>query len=456
MTHYTSSQAQREAFIAQMTQQMAEVAHRLSEWVMAEPRTLEEMEKMTLPAIKELGNTLLASLVGLQVPVYPEAEVPCSCGQTAAYQRLRPAHVTTLLGTIRLERPYYLCSNCHHGLAPLDRELGLCAGSISPGLQEVLALLGAQLPFEEAAELVAKLTLVEVCPNTCQEATESLGQFIAQEEQQAVEAAWEMKDSRLPALPEKAPERLYVSIDGATVHTREEGWKEIKVGAFYTTTTVAPHKRPEQLEVRAQEISFYTDFADPEAFGRALWLEGYRRGVTAAKEVVAIGDGAHWIWNLVEEHFPEAIQIVDWYHAAEYVWKAAYAIYGEGSDLAKEWAKKRLDELWEGEVDKVLAHCREHASAGEGVQQAITYYTNNKERMRYPEYRAKGLQIGSGTVESGCKHVIGARLKGAGMIWSVEGARAVAKVRARLRSGRWEETMAQRSPPHRSYQRQAA
>ena len=208
--------------------------------------------------------------------------------------------------------------------------------------------------------------------------------------------------------------------------------------------------------MRAQEISFYTDFADPQAFGCALWLEGYRRGVSEAKEVVAIGDGAHWIWKLVEEHFPEAIQIVDWYHASEYIWKVAHAVYGEGSDLARQWAKDRLDELWAGQVDEVLRHCQEHASAGEAVQQAITYYTNNKDRMRYPEYRAKGLQIGSGTVESGCKHVIGARLKGAGMIWNVEGARAVAKVRARLRSGRWTETMAQRPPPHRSYSRQAA
>ncbi len=369
---------------------------------------------------------------------------------------MRPAHVDTLLGTITLNRPYYLCPNCHHGLAPLDRQLEFCAGGLSAGLEEVLALMGAQCPFEEAADLVQRLTLVNVCPNSCQEATETLGQIIAEVERQAVEAAWDIRNPVLPPPPEKSPERLYVSIDGTTVHTREEGWKEMKLGAFYTTTTMVPKKRPEQLEVRAQDISFYADFADPETFGRALWLEGYRRGVTQAKEVVAIGDGAHWIWRLVEEHFPGAIQIVDWYHATQYIWKVAHAVYGEGSDLAKQWAKSRLDELWDGKVDEVLLHCQEHASAGEVVHQAITYYTNNRERMRYPEYRAKGLQIGSGSVESGCKHVIGARLKGAGMIWSVAGARAVAHVRARLKSRRWEETVALRPPPHRSYQRKAA
>lgn len=456
MANCTTSQAQKEAFIAQMTQCMAEVAQKMSDWVTAEPRTLEETEKMTLKTVKELGNALLTSLISLNVPAYPEGKVPCPCGQTADYQRMRPAHVDTLLGTITLNRPYYLCRSCHHGLAPLDQQLGLCAGGISAGLEEILALMGAQSPFEEAVALIQKLTLVDVCPNSCKEATETLGQIVAEEERQAVEAAWDTREPVLPTPPERPPERLYISIDGTTVHTREEGWKEIKLGAFYTTTAVVPKKRPEQLEVRAQDISFYTNFADPETFGRALWLEGYRRGVTKAKEVVAIGDGAHWIWNLVEEHFPGAIQIVDWYHATQYIWKVAHAVYGEGSDLAKQWAKNRLDELWDGKVNKILLHCQEHTSAGEAVHQAITYYTNNQERMRYPEYRAKGLQIGSGSVESGCKHVIGARLKGAGMIWSVEGARAVAHVRARLKSGRWEETVAQRPPPHRSYQRKAA
>ena len=91
-----------------------------------------------------------------------------------------------------------------------------------------------------------------------------MGRTIAEEERQAVEAAWDARDPVLPTAPEQPPERLYVSIDDTTVHTREEGWKEIKVGAFYTTTTVVPKKRSEQLEVRAQDISFYADFAGPE------------------------------------------------------------------------------------------------------------------------------------------------------------------------------------------------
>jgi hypothetical protein len=385
--------------------------------------------------------------------------VSCSCGAKADYRRMRCAHVRTVLGTVTLKRPYYLCGSCRHGQAPLDQQLGFCAGGLSAGLSEILALMGAQGPFEEAVELIRRLTLVEVCPNSCKEATEMLGHLVGEQERQQVKEAWDVQHFVLPSSPEDVPQRLYVSIDGTLVHTREEGWKEMKLGTFYTTSTVVPKERPQQqgrLEIRAQNASFYADFAIPEDFGRALWLEGHRRGATQTHEIVAIGDGAQWIWKLVEEHFPSAIQIVDWYHAASYIWKVANAVYGEGSDLGRTWAKKRLDELWNGQLDALLQRLEDHTSASETVHQAITYYTNNRARMRYPEYRAQGLQIGSGTIESGCKHVIGARLKQAGMIWSLEGARAVAKVRTRIKSRRWEETIAQRPPPYRSYHRQAA
>ncbi len=119
------------------------------------------------------------------------------------------------------------------------------------------------------------------------------------------------------------------------MRTWEEGWKEMRIGALYTTASPPPSQRTDSWEVRAQEVSFYADFADPEGFGR---------GLTQAEEVVAIGDGAHWIWNLVEEHFPGAVQVVDWYHASQYIWKVANAVWGEESSQSREWAEKRLGE----------------------------------------------------------------------------------------------------------------
>jgi hypothetical protein len=193
---------------------------------------------------------------------------------------------------------------------------------------------------------------------------------------------------------------------------------------------------------------------EAESFGDHLWQEAARRGVMEAEEVVVLGDGAHWIWNIAKTQFPQATQIVDWYHASEYVWKAASAIWGESEPQRTDWAHRQLDALWEGKVEQVLLELEQHPGAGEGVEDALSYYTTHQGRMEYAAYRARGLQIGSGSVESGCKQLVTARLKGAGMIWDAEGAEQVAVVRAWLKSGRWAEAMALRPAPGRGYERQ--
>ena len=208
--------------------------------------------------------------------------------------------------------------------------------------------------------------------------------------------------------------------------------------------------------MRTQQASFYTDLGDTKRFGDHLWVEAQRRDMAQAPRLIVIGDGAHWIWNLADEHFPGAIQILDWYHASAYVWQAAHALYGEGTDFAKQWAKQQLDLLWDGQVVDVIAHLEAASSHKSALQEVLTYFRNHQHRMRYAFYRTCGLQIGSGTIESGCKHVISARLKQAGMIWSSQGARSIAKLRARLKSRRWDQTIALRSFSPRSYSRIAA
>jgi hypothetical protein len=217
-----------------------------------------------------------------------------------------------------------------------------------------------------------------------------------------------------------------------------------------------PRKRPDTVAICAEAQSYVAALADAERFGWQLWAEACRRGMTASSELVVIGDGAHWIWNIASTHFPTATQILDWYHASEYVWNAATAIYGESSPLRSAWAKQQLDCLWEGDVAQVLRVLEGYGGKGEAVTEAISYYTTHRARMDYPSYRARGLQIGSGTIESSCKQLVSARLKLAGMIWEAEGAEAVAVARAWLKSGRWDEAMRLRPPPRRTYQRRAA
>jgi hypothetical protein len=409
-----------------------------------------------LQAIKGLGQALLGGLCELYVPAYPEGEMACRCGGEAVYQRQRRGESKTILGRIEVKRAYYLCGQCHHGFAPLDEVLGLCAGGSSAGLSELMALLGVQFPFEEAAAMVEKLTLVSVSANACRKATESLGSLVAAAEQAEAATAWAAQQPALPALHEAIAGNLYVSMDGVTVHIEDEGWKNQYLGAVYTSKATVSKQRPDKVEIRTEQPSFYTDLSDVETFGRHLWLEAQRRGLAQAQQVIVIGDGAHWIWNLADEHFPGAIQILDWYHAATYVWRVADALYGEQTALAKHWANQHLDLLWQGDVQTVCDRIQAQAAHKSAGQDTLTYFRNNQHRMRYDRYRTLGLQIGSGTIESGCKQLIAARLKQAGMIWSRLGARFVAKLRTRLKSRRWEETLSLRPPPTRSYARCAA
>ncbi len=304
--------------------------------------------------------------------------------------------------------------------------------------------------------MLQKLTLVEVSPNSCRKATEVLGQVVAAEEEATVAAAWDAKHATLPAVSEAIVGDFYISMDGVTVHVEGEGWKNQWLGAVYTTQTTPVAQRPAQLEVRTHQPSFYTDLTDVETFGRHLWVEAERRGLAHAQQVIVIGDGAQWIWKQAEQHFPAATQILDWYHASTYAWKAANAIYGEATDLAKHCAKQLLDLLWEGQVHTVLQRLEPYTAHKPAVRDTLTYFRNNQHRMHYADYRAHGWQIGSGTIESGCKHVIAARLKQAGMLWSRNGARWVAKLRTRLKSRRWPQTMAAAPNPARTYHRKAA
>jgi hypothetical protein len=424
-----------------------------------EKTDLKELEKVTVAAMKRVGQRFLELLVQACQPAEIPETILCSCGGTAGYERHREGTVITLMGQIRVERAYYLCPSCQEGTYPLDEKLGFCAGAFSAALQEILAVIGVQVPsFEAASELFERLTLVSISDNGVREATERIGQERVEADKALVEAVWDLEGLEIPEGPSETPERLYGSVDGTSVHT-EEGWREAKLGSWYRTDDPLLDEVPEEWKPHAEEITYYGDITEAEEFGRLMYVMGVQRGADRAEELIFIADGAKWIWKLVEEHFPNAIQIVDWYHAAEYIWGVAHAVYGEDSDLAQAWADKRLTELWEGKIEAVISAFRARLNPTldeDPAQRAITYFQNNRHRMRYPEFRAKGYQIGSGTIESGCKRVIGARLKQAGMIWTFEGARQLIKGRAMYLSGEWDEFCQRRQPPRRTYQRPAA
>jgi hypothetical protein len=409
---------------------------------------LEGMEQAVIEELQGFGNELLRHVVELRSASYPAASVACACGVQAAYQRQRRGQCKTLLGTIQVKRAYYLCARCHRGCCPLDKEIGFCAGSISAGLDELLALLGSQFSFAESAKMVKRLTLVEVSANRCRRSVQELGQLVAQEEEQMRQQVWEQPTTHLPAVDKAPIDPLYLSADGVTVHTRERGWREQCVGALYTTKRTSAQR----AEIRSQKISYTAELGSRVHFGQQLWLEAHRRGVQQAKTVVFLGDGAAWLWEMAHDLFPEAIQILDWYHASSYLWAVAHALSKEEKRV-RQWVEPYLAHLAHSNLPWVLDHLQPLAASVPEAQRAITYFTHNQTRMDYARYRQLGLQIGSGTIESACKHLIAARLKQAGMRWQTENARCLAKLRARLKSNRWAQTLALRPLPARSYSR---
>lgn len=448
----TTHDASAEQLVTAMSERMTTLTRTLSSWMHDQQPSLTQVEHQVVRLFKQLGADLLVGLCSLAAPAQPAACISCACGQEAAYQRERTAQVTTLLGPIQIARSYYLCASCAHGQHPLDAQLQFCAGSRSAALDELLALLGAtQDSFVQAAAVLERLTLVHVCANSVREATEQLGVVLLA---QPTLPLLERPPSPLPrpsATP--SPNQLYISMDGVLAQLHQRGWSEIKVGCCYQTRSRVERSRPEQLDIRAHSASYVSALEQAQSFGWRLWQEAVRRGALTADDLVVLGDGAHWIWNSAQTHFPGATQILDWYHVSEYVWNAASAIWGEGSQQRAEWAHRQLEKLWESKLDEVLDELEQWRERGEAVLAALSYYREHHSRMDYASYRARGLQIGSGSVESACKQLVSARLKQAGMIWNAEGAEAVAMVRAWLKSERWEQAMALRGIRTRSYRR---
>jgi hypothetical protein len=408
------------------------------------PKSLSQMEQQVRWLMHRIGNIMLHVWLAWLTPRYPEQEIKCPhCGETAVYQRHRQGMLRTMFGEIRYRRAYYGCDQCHQGSYPLDEELGLRPNQMSAEVERLAGLMGVQMPFAQASEVFQELTLVKLSDQSVDKATQVYGQKTEVQEKQWYEETLD-EENRLRRDRETArPLRLYGSLDGGRVRVRNEDqpWRELKVGAWFEAKGQPPSKPDGQWSVQAQNITYYTDVTSAENFGETVWATGVQRQADRALELIFLGDGARWIWDLVELHFPNAIQIVDWFHACEYLTPVAKAAYSD-HQRRDAWLAQVKDDLWHGELDAVIDACQSHCQNDlkidhDPAQQAVRYFRNNRERMDYPTYRAHGYQIGSGTIESGVKQIASQRMKVSGARWNLDSARFVAKARAAYLSGYW-------------------
>ena len=405
-----------------------------------QPRSLSEMERNIRRMLLKAGQFLLSSWLALQeTSTAIEAIEGPHCGAQAQYRCKRAGTLLTILGQVEYKRAYYLCPDCQRGHYPLDHQLGLRPGQIRAELESLSGMTGAQLAFGQSSQLFEALTLISVSDQTVAKATQAVGKEVQALEQewmvQSRDGDWLQQQQRLA----ERPKRLYGALDAAKVHTRgqkEHPWRDLKVGAWFTTSAEPPQKPDDDWKIRATDISYYCDIQEAQKFGDLLWATGCQRQAELAQELIFLGDGADWIWRLVQEHYPEAGQIVDWFQATESIAPGANAAF-EDEDKRQPWIKQVRTDLWDGDLDAVIAafeRLTDHAQASELATKAATYFTNNRQRMDYSQYRAKGYQIGSGTIESGCKQIVTQRLKVAGAIWQQDNAIKTAKARAALLS----------------------
>jgi hypothetical protein len=397
------------------------------------------------------------------------------CGHQQTLVSYRSKKLVTLFGEVEWKRAYYQCQvevdtepaaapdqapKCSHGRAPADETWGVQGTRTSPGVQQYISYLCAMLTLEEAAETFARLLPLRMSARQALNLMQPVGQALAQREDEAVKALFEeaaksqTSEEQASQQSSKDIDRLYIELDGILARIRRgsvpmeeqerqrkgDVYREMKVGAVFLA------ERGRERSELAPEVWVDTPKEDSlryvarrtakGGFGQLLYTLAVQSGLSRAKQVVVLGDGAPWIWKLVAEHFPGAVEIVDLYHAQQHVWEVAHAVFGPTSQQAYIWAKEACTLLVQGRIEDLVTAIGKLPTIPPAPEEsrsvpdkAVDYFTTNAGRMRYPAFRAQGMHVGSGIAEAACKTVVETRAKRTGMRWTPEGLDALLPLR---------------------------
>lgn len=379
-------------------------------------------------ALKRYGQILQKALLLVSGELKKRRSAPRRpCGQRMRMAYRQEKTVVTVVAPLHVSRRYYHCDACGRKRVPFDETVGLDRGGFSEGARRLISRCGSAESFREAGGALKELAEIRVSHQTVREVTESVAREV-----EAGQAKGELcgQEHPLDFSTEGGPSRAYVSADGTMVNT-DEGWREAKIGAIYNQAKDEQH--------------YVATLSEAVSFGMQMRRHAAGVGALSAEQWVTIGDGAAWIWKVAAQQFPGSVEVVDYYHVSEQVWACARELYGEGSARAGPWVSRRLKEIREQGPGRLIARLRgakgrrrrpEDQAALEGL---LGYVVNRRDRLRYPAFRRVGIDIGSGPVESACRHVIARRLKGGGMRWRVANVEAMLRLRALSAStGAWD------------------
>jgi hypothetical protein len=410
---------------------------------------LESLENYIRSSMHKIGSIMLEKLLNADGGDYRGVSIPCENGHTYDFVEYRNKDVLTVLGEVKVSRAYYYDRECGRGRCPKDEALDIEGTSFSPGVRRIMGRVGAYRPFGLGHEDIKEIAGISVTAKEIERVCNKIGRQ-AEEffNRQAAEA---LSDKVIPI---KSVPKMYICMDGTGVPMvkkkvldrqgkGEDGnakTREAKLGCVFTQTMVDEKGRPVRDE---SSTSYVGAIETAEDFGGRMYAEAKRRGIDSAKDVAVLEDGAPWIWNIADECFPGAVQIIDLYHARKYYWDVGKALMEQDKVKLHKWAEKRRRELDDGRVEKVIEAIGKFSPSteyGKNVcEKALNYFENNKNRMRYDVFKNRGFFIGSGVLEAGCRSVIGQRLKQSGMHWSVDDANNIIALRCCFFSNRWED-----------------
>jgi hypothetical protein len=448
--------------------------------VIAEVEGLEEgdlkgLEQKIYQGIFKIGSKLMEC--GMKKGNASEpSKIQGDCGHQQQLVGYRSKKLLTLFGEVEWKRAYYQCQvqeanepdaeleqgqKCSHGRAPADARWGVQGTRTTPGVQQAISYLCAILTLEEAAATFCRLLPLRMSARQALNLMQPVGQALAEREDEVVKVVFEeagksktQQEEQALQKSSKEIERLYIELDGILVRMRRgsvpmeeeerkrkgDVYREMKVGAVFLA-----ERGPERSELAPEvwvdtpkegSLRYVARRTAKGGFGQLLYVLAQQSGLSRAKQIVVLGDGAPWIWKLVAEHFPGAVQIVDLYHAQQHVWDVAHAVFGPSSPAACIWAKQACTLLVHGQIEELveaigkLPTIPPAAEESRSVpEKAVDYFTTNAQRMRYPAFRAQGMHVGSGIAEAACKTVVETRAKRAGMRWTPEGVDALLPLR---------------------------
>ena len=453
--------------IALLQETEKELLKMIDQFEMIKEGDLLTLEQSVLRACLSLGRTMMEQIVNHTAE---EAERPSrkegECGHQQRLVGIRPKQLHTLMGKVTIRRSYYQCmveeeqpsAPCSHGQAPWDSVWGQIAGRTSPGVQKLLGKLVSRLTLSEAVDTFTSILPLPMSERQALNLIQPIGEALREQEEEQVQALFEPAANKETHASEQGAvlgpsirclsietdgvmarmRRGSVTMEEAEAKRKGDVYREIKVGAVFEG--IPGRERSELVPgVFLDEpgpITYVARRLNVEEFGRLLYALAHRCGLDRALEVVILGDGARWIRHVVEDHFPNAVQIVDLYHAREHLWNVANAVYGSATPQGAAWAKQADERLSHGQIEDLIQMIEKLPSipALPGASRSIPeieaeYFLSNAQRMRYPTFRAKGMHIGSGIAEAACKTVVSTRAKKSGMRWTPDGLDAVLALR---------------------------